>query len=156
MPSFLSTLSLLATIIVAVTNGDDGTQCDFCPNGIELPNEVVDGKNCSEVASILLNDPFECAVAGGAYEVKCCPDSIDGSRGICQFCPDGLKHPDAEVDNNGRPFNCALLYIGAPLLDDEHCDKLIELGTSTCCPASAISSMIAFVAAAGIGYMVAF
>eukprot|EP00980_Cylindrotheca_fusiformis_P009387 scaffold2053_cov112-Cylindrotheca_fusiformis.AAC.2 len=104
MPSFQSTLILFATAIVTVTNGDDGT-CEFCPNGITLPTFDINGTNCSDFATMVVDDPTMCLLAG-IFELACCP-SNEG----CDFCPDGVKYPEATAENNGATATCAQLAI---------------------------------------------
>eukprot|EP00980_Cylindrotheca_fusiformis_P021342 scaffold8230_cov94-Cylindrotheca_fusiformis.AAC.2 len=105
MPSFQSILSVLATVIVAVVS-----QCDydFCPEGIETPDQVIDyqGNTCSDVPNL---EEFNCTIAY-AFELTCCPTS---SR-KCDFCPGGVTFPSAGVDLLGEgaePMPCLQLDI---------------------------------------------
>eukprot|EP00980_Cylindrotheca_fusiformis_P009389 scaffold2053_cov112-Cylindrotheca_fusiformis.AAC.4 len=107
MPSFQSTLILFAAAIVTVANGDDG--CEFCPNGITFPTLDINGTTCSDLATMVIDDPTMCFVAG-IFEIACCPGNLGDGEG-CDFCPDGVKYPEATVEEDGETATCAQLAI---------------------------------------------
>eukprot|EP00980_Cylindrotheca_fusiformis_P013366 scaffold3410_cov141-Cylindrotheca_fusiformis.AAC.9 len=75
----------------------------------------------------------------------------------CPLCPDGMENPDRKIEVGGVSVTCSGAALTAELLGEgSTCDAVIEAYTGPCCPASAISSMIALIATAWIGYMVAF
>lgn len=79
--------------------------CDcWFPSAYFLSNDIVFLLDTQYYS--LSND--EGCLFAGLYELVCCPG---GGGSSCDFCTDGVKFPNAVVENNGETITCTEIAI---------------------------------------------
>ncbi|CAJ1966111.1 unnamed protein product [Cylindrotheca closterium] len=133
------TSTKLAEAFCCPSISDNTDRCEFCPGGLDDPNEdvpLLGGLTCKDFqdGASFVGNSTECEESIKPLEGLCCPNATDNFQ--CDWCSGeaGVEFPELEFPGIGLKCDTIVMLVPA-VTYEELCDQY-KAAESLCCPAS--------------------